>query len=273
MSPFDLIIEFVGLCMFVPERDAAGAATVVHVLLVAPEHHVAHCPRVFYDTGHDAAAGGPTGVRTSIALDDKLLDLTGVTGNPGTLTFALPHVPNLTKVTGFAVPGTADDDKPGELIGARVMLGSGRTDELLQDGFAFPGISDMKIAIEVHWTIPQVSTGSGMLEWALKGLNELGGQPLCPLRPVIYSGSSAPQVRLRIKNVPRTELSLKPPTGNETPPPFGAKAAHFEGHYEVLGAVPNLISPIYIGPPPSGGGSGTAFSCMPSAGEFVPPHS
>jgi hypothetical protein len=184
------------------------------------------------------------------------------------LTFALPHVPNLTKVTGFGVPLTTIGNKPGDFVSARVMLGSGRTDERLKENFAFPGISDAKIAIEVHWTIPQVVTGTGTLEWALKGLNDLGGQPLRPLRPVIFPGSSAPQIRLRIKNVPRTELKFEPLPGDV--PPFGAKAAHFEGHYDVLGDVPNLISPIYIGPSPSGGGSGTAFSCMPSVGEFAP---
>lgn len=275
MNPFDLSIEFVGMCMFVPEPNGTSP-TLLHVLFVAPDQvdmgdghrHEAHHPRMFFDTAH-LAAGSPAPNKDydSIALNDKFLNLSTVTGTTP-LKIDLPHVPNVSTITGRKLPKHMVGLNPQRPLGGRMTLASGIGEESTSRPWLMPFMpkNDSEVAFEVKWIIDAVP--AAQLECKLQGLKGRGNQPSIMLYPILYPDSGKLEIRLRVENVPIGEVSPVRLPGNA--PRFNTPAAHFSGHYTILHAPQEEhISPVYIGRDGSGGGSGTAFSCMPSQGELL----
>lgn len=262
--PFDLSIEFVGMCLYVPTANPAR----LHVLLVAPDQaspvgghrHEAHHPRVFYDAKHvDPTATG----FYSMALNDKLLDLTRFVGTTP-LNTTLLDVPNLTTITGIHVPPALVGPIPTALIGGRVMVGSGSGTEHTNGPWNMQGFPPLprQITFAVTWAMPDINAAT--LDWELVGLNGHGDQRLLPLTPLPDPANPGrQQVKLRIVNVPHHEVSAIQVTG--TAPAPGTPAGHYSGHYSVFAGATTTPIPIYTGPG-VGGGTGTSYSCMPAQG-------
>jgi hypothetical protein len=269
MNPFDLIIDFVGMCMFVPDLSATPPK--LHVVMIAPDQvsvghpHAAHHPRMFFNAAHLVNnSTGESADYGSIALNDKLLDLSQVIGT-SSLAVSLPHVPNVSVISDKKLPRSVLGLTPQRPLGGRVEFASGTVrEEKCNEPWSMPfmPLPDNKIAFEVQWVIPGVN--NTQLDCVLTGLNGRGSQPTVTLYPFIYASTGRAEVRLRVENVPISEVSPLALPGTE--PPFNTPAAHFAGHYSILNAnEDSQISPVYIGRGGTGG-LGTAFSCMPAQG-------
>jgi hypothetical protein len=270
---FDLNIEFSGLCMFVPEPDAATASK-VHVLLIAPDQShpgaPTHHPRLFFDSAYTLAT--PTMLsdgRSCVALNDKVLDLSKFIP-AGPIIFKLDHVPNISSFQPAPENGKVSPEyftDMAEGLGARITIPAGVASDADRTGpWGMRGVvaTDQELAFMVKWTIRDVNVAE--LAWELEGLNECKGHKLPMLRPVTNSSTGRPEINLRIVNVPHVEVKdFQPPIGD--PPPFGTPSAHFGCHYHALQNPKRLHSPLFIGDGPSTAGSGTSFSCMPAQGE------
>jgi hypothetical protein len=257
---FDLEIEFVGLCMFVP--DPAGR--VVYVLMPAagiaqgalgmPQHVARLCVDTRYLQPPGSAAG--PGLVAQVPLDRVSLAFTGPPPLDPTIPGVVAAVPNLVSLLAC----TGD---PGPGLTARVTLGAGsvtRTGQAMC--WYYPTLaSTATLTTTVTWTIPGVD---GDVLSVL--LSQLDGNPLPAVPPPLYPINGLVQVRIF-----HTERDLLPPFPMDVPPPpRGTPAAHFAAYNLLFDPPAQAPVPVFYGFSCDDTQGAVPYTCMGPAQAQLP---
>lgn len=243
---FDLIVNFTGLCMFVPEDDA-----LMHVLLpTIPEsmdHGEGegmtgpamgpHRARVIYDMAYtDPRSVEVIGEWDRKELAHRMLDFSWLGGRvrDGSGNLGDVYNPNLPKelldfnyITGQSIDRTLVADKtPGERLLARVTFGSGAV-ECYEPGALWEIEDDpptaRKMAWWIKWRIADIR--GDRLDLALEGLNGGQGAATQALHPI--DG----EIELFVYHVPPEQL---PPNAYIPPEPSpGTPPGHIHAFFEL----------------------------------------
>ena len=235
---FELTIEMVGLCLFVPD-EKAGA---VYVPMPSSEagHSVdPHAARLVFDTAYLRPGSGKLdGVTALVPLERTELELAAA----APLTAAIPDlVVNVGDVARRPVlPDALRGDDPAGVLAARAVLRSGAVDTV-QSGacWSYPTPATRQhMSNHVLWAVGTVE--GDRLELKLTPLAEGTGNTLPPLYPI------GGRIDLALYYTPREELPPQP--FDPGPPPAGTPAHHFAAFYTLF--EPPVAAdplPLYVG--------------------------
>jgi len=267
---FDLKIQFVGLCMFVPDPDGSA----MHVLMPTsagsggPHGSAdvpAHVAMLCFDPGYLQRNGSRwPGAAVNAVVDQATLAVAG----SGTLDLALPEsvAVNVARVTRSSViPSLLAPGDPGTALAARVRLESGK-----MTGYA-PGVcwnydsppdDPRPLPNRVCWTVPMEGKQVDLVLRPFKGERDT------PL-PALYPIDGA--VEVWVYNTPRHELPPSPL--HDSRPEHGQPAHHFVEYYKLLQNPAATPPPTFHSDRCTGGGGGnrladvdgfggSAYTCM-----------
>jgi hypothetical protein len=230
--PFDLYIDFTGVCTFVHDTPNSGPER-VHVLLPGPiVGHDAHAARLRFDSVY---AGGPAGVPHDHPLENALLDLGGIAGS---LSY---DPPDELAVVGSETRKvkrnrlTGGGTNPRDIL-ARITLGAGAF-ACRKRGvfFDYRGDPDKELTNLVRWKIPGIERDR--LELVLDKLR--GPNPTQP--PTLFPKNG--RIELAVLHVPHVQLDPNYPKPN--PPIPRTPSHHFASHFRVFDHTDEKV-PLYV---------------------------
>ena len=223
---FDLTIEMVGLCLFVPDRTEPPGTLYVLMASTGTEHGVdPHVARLCFDAAYvRPGSPGPLGYPVLVPVEETEI----VFDTREALDLELPEeLVNVAPVVRRPLlPGSLTGTNPPEQLAARVVLRSGRL------GGYEPGacwnyptdVTRRHMANRVRWDL-------GVMEGdeLTIALNTLAGEEAGRIGPLYPIGG---RIDLQLYYTPREELPPDPV--DIGPPPVGSPAHHFAGYYELF---------------------------------------
>ena len=265
---FQLQVEFVGLCLFVPDP---GTST-LRVLMpaVSGEHGVEpHLVRLCFDTAClQPGSAAPSGNLQLVPMERLELPLAA----PGPLDLALPA--ELVDVGAVArrpvFPGALYADDPEERLSARVTARSGSAGASDQGAcWNYPAPNQPRqLPNRIRWTMGPIE--GERLELVFEPLLNGVTQPLPPLYPI--NGTLA----LSVWHTP--EWELPPPALDPGPPAKGTPAHHFAAYYKLFESPVATPLPTFVarrcGVVPDGDFmyfGGSPYTCMAAQSPPTPP--
>jgi hypothetical protein len=263
---FDLRIELVGLCLFVPDP---GTGT-LYVLMPAAGGHGhgvdPHVVRLCFDSAHlQPGSPRPNGIPALVAMDRVELVAAAAGGE---LSLALPDelVDVGTETRRRIFPGALRGDDPARRLAARVELRTGACTNY-QPGvcWSFPTpLRQQRLCNRLIWNVGQIE--EERLELAFDPLAGGKGATLPPLYPI--DGG----IELSVYHTTRDEL---PPAPHDpSPPPWGAPAHHFGAFYALFDPpVTDGPLPLFVGVACGKhiGDGGSPYTCMAAQSPPDPP--
>jgi hypothetical protein len=259
---FELTIEMVGLCLFVPD-EKAGAVYVPMPSSEAGHEMDPHVARLVFDAAYLRPGSGELdGILALVPLERTELQLAAT----APLTAAIPDlVVNVGDVASRPVlPDALRGDDPGGVITARAVLRSGAADGAASGAcWSYPTPATRRhMSNRVYWAVGEVE-GDG-LELTLTPLAGGTGRALPRLYPI------GGRIDLALYYTPREELPPEP--ASPGPPPVGTPAHHFAAFYTLFES-PVAADPLphYVGlscNPHMNGGS--PYTCMAAQSNPTP---
>jgi hypothetical protein len=247
---FTLRLTFIGLCLFVRDRNR------LHVLLINFDHqgvgddHVHHACLV-YDKAYATGGSTPAKDLACPSLTRKLIELTGFDDDP----FIQLDEPSIVPLEEIA--GVAKLDRvylglnPNANISARVTIGSGALSNVAP-GLQWTCAAAGSQVLQCLWhrvTGVWPRRFSHRVEWTIRDipLNSSGQWPV-PLHSLDDGGQITPQltlnpmggvIELYVYNAPGKDLPpAQPPTNLPGP---GHRVPHFAGYYQVTSGGTHVI--------------------------------
>lgn len=228
---FTLNIQFLGLCMFVPDPASPPGTTLVLMPSTPPDMppHVAML-------GVDAACLQPgssalTGQLTMMPLQGAELSFTGL-GAPSTAAAAIPaEIANVGDVVRRPIVAAVFESDPGSYLTARVVLDSGTCAAAGVDCWRYPwDTPERQLAQGALWTIPDVADEPLALVPTLLGN---GPAPLLPpLYPVQTGTPPVSRLDLVICHTSVYELPIIPQGIQQAE--AGTPGSHFRAFYSLF---------------------------------------
>jgi len=265
---FDLKIEFVGLCLFVPDY---GSQT-MYVLMphagtaggqgrTMPPHAVRLC--------FNAAYLQPGSTRLWEAVTLVVMDGAELSLPPGPAELELPdELVNVGAVANRPIDTVALSADPAAKLTARALLRSGKYLEHDGGGYwKYPSESSppRQLPNRICWTVPGMEGDRLDLACA-----EFGGEPVLDL-PSLYPIDGT--IEVSVYHTPHEELPPLPV--NPPRPAQGAEAYHFAAYYELFD--PPVVGgplPTYAGflqlPPGQVFFGGSPYTCMAAQSPLTP---
>lgn len=265
---FDLEIEFVGLCMFVPDSQAEAVYVLMPATCENAEKKIdPHVVRLCVDTAYlikDSTA--PTGVFALAAMDRVELTLV-TTGTAATDTLPAELVTIGGAGTTSKISSVALGAAPGSMLTGRVTLRSG----------ACSGYDH-----GVCWNYPKPDTPRRLcnrVTWTLAGYKDDwldlsttlldGGGPgltIPRLYPMAEPNAGGTRSVIRASLYHTTREELPPVPMQPAMPGVDDPADHFSAFYTLLAPVPaDRPIPKFVGdkcPCDTGGVGGSPYTCM-----------
>lgn len=263
---FDLHIELVGLCLFVPD-PATGSLYVLMPAAGGHGHPVdPHVVRLCVDSAYlQPGSRRPNGIPALVPMDR--VELVGA--SDAKLSLALPDelVDVGTEVRRPIFPGALRGDDPARRLTARVELRSGACEGYEQGVcWSYPvPLRQQRLCNRLVWNVGKME--EDRLELALTPLAGGTGATLPPLYPI--DG----RIALSVFHTTRDELPPQP--HDPSPPPAGTPAHHFGEFYALFdppvtdGPLPRFVG-INCGLGGTGDG-GSPYTCMAAQSPPDPP--
>jgi hypothetical protein len=236
--PFDVKINFSGLCLFAPEPGGTVGPDRMHVLMPKVAHHThgpdRHIPVVYFDVAHLSPTPMPLkNIFAQVLLRGHTMEL----GSGGATLALCSQMANLKEVTGRDAKPNLFGSDPDKRLDSRVTL-SGGSMTAASEGYCWewdPGVV-RRISHQVEWTIPGLTTLPLQLE-AIDA-ETTNARTLPPLYPV--AGDAGDVIYLYIHHVPSAELPPDQDKGHELMP--GQETPHFSAYYSLFGGpVPTRV--------------------------------
>lgn len=243
---FTLLIEFSGLCMFVPKAhlQEADPPDRMYVLMPRPDHEHDHgADRHVAVLAFDSAflrtgATEPDDSTVLTSLDDLDLHVPGEAPN----LYICPEIPNLRDVTNQAVDPTllGPAPNPSRLL-SRIQLNSGRMIAVDRGAcWEWPAGEFCNMAFRVQWQVDYPSLAS--LELVLTDMSG-GVERIVELHPLPGPTEADPGVIfIGIMHVPAGDLPPDPETDHHAPP-FGFEPQHFQAYFNLFGEALPIVLP------------------------------
>lgn len=271
---FTLLIEFSGLCMFVPRAHMSSEDPPdrMNVLLPCPEHeHGAdrHVAVLAFDSALlTADASSPNDSIVLISLDNLDLHVPGEAPN----LLVCPEIANLRDVTLRPVDPTllGANPNPSRLL-SRVQLNGGEMVSV-DPGKCWEWIGAFRnMAFRVRWQVDYPADESLQLVLA-----DMSGEVerTIELHPLPGASEAEPGVIfIRVLHVPAGDLPPNPETDHHVPP-FGYEPEHFRSFFKLFGGAVPVVLPKFwgagdfCGPPVCPtilGEGGSPFNCIVSS--------
>jgi hypothetical protein len=221
---FELTIEMVGLCLFVPD-EKAGAVYVPMPSSEAGHGIDPHVVRLVFDAAYLRPGSGKLdGVTALVPLERTELELAAA----APLTAAIPDgVVNVGDVARRPVlPDALRGEDPAGVIAARAVLRSGAVDGVADGAcWSYPTPATRRhMSNRVRWGVGTVE--GDLLEMTLTPLANGTGRRLPPLYPI------GGRIDLALYYTPREELPPEP--FDPGPPWVGSPAHHFAAFYTLF---------------------------------------
>jgi hypothetical protein len=249
---FELTIELVGLCLFVPDPQTET----LYVLMPTADHGMdPHVARLCFDTAY--ARPGSTqldGFPALVPADKTELAL----GTGAKLSLDLPvQLVNVGAVAKRPLrPGSLGGTEPPAQLVARVTLQSGQLYDFAPGAcWNYPHAGERRhLANRIVWNVGTVDGD----KLALSLLPLAGGGEATLLPPLYPIGG---RIALQLYYTPRAELPPQPvPIG---PPPVDTPAHHFAAYYELFEPpVADEPLPTYVGLSCGDEMGGSPYTCM-----------
>lgn len=264
---FELHIEFVGLCLFVPVREPAA----MHVLMPAAGHHHGdhdvppHLGMLLFDEALlRPGADGPSHRVKREPMERVTLALAGRAPN---LTLSDEVVVDVGKVVKKPIDERVlwGSDPDGKLV-ARLRLGSGAwTGNARGACWNYELVSPARRELpnRLYWTM---NMDAHELVLELEALENGTGRTLPPLYPI------GGEIHLKVYNTPLNEIP--PDVVDIPPPPWGTRAHHFGAYYRLFNPpfasdVLPTFEAVSCTEPKKDGGS--PYTCMVAQSPPAPP--
>lgn len=241
--PFDLTVTLGGICLMVPDPSDGRLYGLMPPAPGDHGHGEAHIPVLTFRAGQLHRGGGASGKNPShVPLENRALDLSGVTGDPPARGPLPPEVYSMDRLMGRGISRELlNGDGEGRLI-SRVVLAPG-TVTGHQNGarWRMAGEGPRWMATSIRWSIPGVDRDS--LEIELKPLAGGRAEERLELFPVPLGGR--PTIDLYVFHTLRDDQPTSlPPVPTHDSMGRGQVADHFKYFYRLFGHPP---VPVYEG--------------------------
>jgi len=243
---FDLEIEFVGLCLFVPDPDTRRlrvlAPSTCHG---APPEMEEHVVRLCFDIAYlQPGSTSPSGILALVPVNRQELELTGTPEPNLTLPGELGNIRDVTAQPFRA--GVLDGSDPDKHLSARVQATSGWCAGYAKGAcWNYPNSTDRQcLCNRLTWA---VARDEDRLEWALTALDGGTGRELPVLYPIAeqVEGETVEKIKVALYHTTRDELPPDP--AKPGPPAPGTPAHHFAGFYTVYECPWPTVVPTFVG--------------------------
>jgi len=249
---FELTIELVGLCLFVPDPQTET----LYVLMPTADHGMdPHVGRLCFDTAY--VRPGSTeldGFPALVPADGTELALGTGTKLSLDLPFQLVNVGAVAKRP--LRPGSLAGEKPPAQLAARAVLRSGQIYSYASGAcWNYPRPGEQRhLANRIVWNVGTVDDDKLALS-----LLPLAGGGEATLLPALYPIDGG--ITLQYYYTPRAELPPQPI--DIGPPPPDTPAHHFAAYYELFEPpVADEPLPTYVGLTCGDGLGGSPYTCM-----------
>lgn len=249
---FELTIEMVGLCLFVPDQKNQA----LYVLMPTADHGMdPHVGRLCFDTAYTRPGSTKLdGFPALVPTDGTELAL----GTGTTLSLELPF--QLVNVGAVAKrplrPDSLQGKDPPAQLAARVVMRSGQIYDYASGScWNYPRPGEQRhLANRIVWNVGTVEDDKLALS-----LLPLAGGGEATMPPALYPIDGL--VELQYYFTPRAELPPEPV--NIGPPPEGTSAHHFSAYYELFEPpVADEPLPTYVGLSCGYARGGSPYTCM-----------